>query len=288
MWRGLVTDALADPVDQLLGWLRQNGSLPPDQELLLAALRGEGDELQVGRGRPGRTLNADDIPHPCGGQVAGVGQQVRFRHHPELAALGCQPVRQFIVNQRAVGDDQRQVAEVRRRDRGLLGQATIRPDEEPPTVVDRQREGVVLGGANGRRHNPQFQQPLVQMGLDVLTVGIIEMVANVRVAVVEGDQLRNQDPGHLGLDAADPDGPRQVVVADGGHHLVGLVELGQDAANPGLIRIPGLSEVHPPPFPGKQGRPQLGFELLDLPAEGRLRDVQLPRRPGDGPLLGNG
>ena len=84
-----------------------------------------------------------------------------------------------------------------------------------------------------------------------------------------------------------------------GHHALGeaggvvelvlaLVELADGARDPGEEHGAEAVELDPPSVTVEERDPELGFEARDRPAEGRLGDVQLGRRPAHVLVVGDG
>jgi hypothetical protein len=69
-------------------------------------------------------------------------------------------------------------------------------------------------------------------------------------------------------------------LAQGGHHVLRVFQLGEHASRVGQQVLACQREVHLPRFTIEQRQPDLGLELLDLHRDRRRREVQLLGGPG--------
>lgn len=87
---------------------------------------------------------------------------------------------------------------------------------------------------------------------------------------------------------ADRDGQSPTCAqADRAYHLPRLRELGEQTPRPLRQQAARRRQLHSLAVPHEQLDPELAFERLEAHGEGRLRHVQMGRRPAHGAVVGD-
>lgn len=165
---------------------------------------------------------------------------------------------------------------------GLLArQAVVQRHHQHPGFVVQHRHVQPAGGERQPGH--QRVHPAVQQRRARLVPGhVLGTHVGVRMPLAQLPHRGGDDEARV-VTHGDPAG------AGGG---AGLGRRGrrraQQRPGPGQEDLPGLGEHGAPRGAVQQARPELLFQAPDLPAQGRLRDVQRLSGAAEVPVLGDG
>lgn len=163
----------------------------------------------------------------------------------------------------------------------------IRRQIDTPLVVKR---NLTVNEALGRRLHAQkaeVEHALLQGVEGLLVVATREMKMHLRIRAAERHQRIDDTTHGLRLTAAEIN-----VACDEVLKMRELVERlffeRRHFLSAGLEKKSGLRQLHAPLLPREERRAEFLFEILQLPRERRLRQMQLLRRPRDISVAGNG
>ncbi|MNN19294.1 hypothetical protein D3C81_1325300 [compost metagenome] len=160
--------------------------------------------------------------------------------------------------------------------------------------MDREEQrfgGDELGGQVGQRREHAVEagiDPPLAQGLDLLALAhAVQDELDLGIGIPEGEQhLRN---GVENPRAEDGDvEPAELALAGPLGPLGRLIDQRPDVARFLEEQLAGPGQLHAARGAGKQPHAQFILQLLDLPGQGRLRDVQAGCGPPDVLLFGNG
>ena len=245
--------------------------------------RGERAEGQAGmRGGAQRdeARERDQEAEPLLREERGVVDEVVGRADVELRRGLAQPVREDVVAQELAREDDLLAAEILRADGLPRGEGMILPQVDAPRVV---KGNLPVDEALRRRLHAQeteVEYALLQRVECLRVVAAREMKMHLRIRASERRQGVDDEPHGLRLAAAEIDVARDEILKM--RELVERLFLKRrHFLGARLEEESRLRELHAPLLPREERRAELCLELLQLPRERRLRQMQLFRRPRD-------
>ena len=156
----------------------------------------------------------------------------------------------------------------------------------PPHVLGGQVEAVVFVDVGGLDQDAEIQQALVQPVGHILGVAAVQVEADAGVFGPQPVDHPGDEANGLALPAPDVHIPADGVLHRGELGL-GLVHHGHDLLSPLAQQHPLGGQIHPVAAAYQQGVPQAVLQVLDLPGQGGLGQVQVIGGPGDAALPGH-
>ena len=260
--------------------------LPPDQ-IEPGIERGSQGAKAKGAVRAGvdQIPEGDHAAQALLGQNTAVIDQIHGSHHIQPVHQGAEPLAQLHLEP-LTGADQGQTQQIGGPDGLLFGQGMVPAHDRTPDIRAGKFQVAVSGQVHRLHQNREIQQSPVQPFGQVLPVAAVQVDTDPGTALLEGLHLPGQIADAFGLGAADAD-VSAVQLVQRLKLLLGLVHHVQNVLGPLAEQHPLVGKADIVVAPDKELLAQLVFQVLQLPGQGGLGDVEPLGGVGDAALPGH-